>query len=46
MGKVITTMTDWFNQEKTSDFLDKLRNKLKGWRIDTGTEHASIVVAM
>jgi len=34
MGKVITMMTDWFNQKKTADFLDKLRNKLKGWRID------------
>ena len=27
-------MTEWFNQKKTADFLDKLRNKLKGWRID------------
>ena len=34
MEKVITMMTDWFNREKTADFLDKLRNKLKGWRID------------
>ncbi|MCD6203059.1 MAG: winged helix-turn-helix domain-containing protein [Methanophagales archaeon] len=25
MGKVITMMTDWFNREKTADFLDKLR---------------------
>lgn len=41
LGKVITMITDWFNQENTAVFLDKVRNKLKGWRIDLVWDRAT-----
>jgi len=41
LGKVITMITNWFNQEYTAAFLDKVRKKLKGWRIDLVWDRAS-----
>ena len=34
MGLVITSIVDWFDQETTALFLDKIRATLPGWRID------------
>ena len=41
LGKVITWVTDWFDGAHTACFLDKLRQKLKGWRIDLVWDRAS-----
>ena len=34
LGGVITLQVDWFNQENTARFLEKIRSKLEGYRID------------
>lgn len=34
LGKVITLGVDWFDQHHTAPFLDKIRAKLPGWRLD------------
>ncbi len=34
LGRVITLKVDWFNQENTARFLEKIRSKLGGYRID------------
>ncbi len=34
MGRVITSIVDWFDEMATALFLDKIRHILPGWRID------------
>jgi len=34
LGRVITLVVDWFNQRNTARFLEKIRRKLRGYRID------------
>jgi len=34
LGRVITLVVDWFNQQNTARFLEKIREKLRGCRID------------
>ena len=41
LGKVITLVVDWFDQHHTAQFLDKVRAKLAGWRLDVVWDRAS-----
>jgi len=34
LGRVITLIVDWFNQQNTARFLEKIRRELRGYRID------------
>lgn len=34
LGRVITLIVDWFNQQNTARFLEKQRRELRGYRID------------
>jgi transposase len=41
LGKVIPLVVDWFDQYHTAQFLDKLRARLPGWRLDVVWDRAS-----
>lgn len=40
LGQVITPIVDWFNQGTTAQFLDKVRSRLPGYRIDVVWDNA------
>jgi len=41
MGVVITSLVDWFDKDATALFLDKIRARLPGWRLDVIWDGAS-----
>lgn len=41
MGMVITSLVDWFDKDATALFLDKIRARLPGWRLDVIWDGAS-----
>lgn len=40
LGKVIPLVVDWFDQDHTAQFLDKVRFQLPGWRLDVVWDRA------